>query len=100
MVLAAERRPEGLQVFNVAEAIVPPMRERAEAFARVMGVRFTWVETGAPLPPELATLGILPNDFVTDTSRIRASLGFHEVTTEEERLTDTIAWLRASRPPA
>lgn len=100
MVLAAERRPEGLQVFNVAEAIVPPMRERAEAFARAMGVRFTWVETGAPLPPELATLGILPNDFVTDTSRIRASLGFHEVTTEEERLTDTIAWLRASRPPA
>ena len=100
MVLAAERRPEGLQVFNVAEASVPPMRERAEAFARVMGVHFTWVETGAPLPPELATLGILPNDFVTDTSRIRASLGFHEVTTEEERLTDTIAWLRASRPPA
>lgn len=100
MVLAAERRPEGLQVFNVAEAIVPPMRERAEAFARVMGARFTWVETGAPLPPELATLGILPNDFVTDTSRIRASLDFHEVTTEEERLTDTIAWLRASRPPA
>lgn len=100
IVLAAEHRPAGFQVFNVGEAVVPTMRERAEAFAQAMGVVFTWLETAGPLPPELATLGVLPNDLVTDTTRIRASLGFREVTTEEERLTDTLAWLRASRPPA
>jgi nucleoside-diphosphate-sugar epimerase len=98
IVLAAEHRLKGFEVFNVAEAIVPTMRERAEALARVMGVRFRWLETSEPLPPRFATLGKMPNDLVTDTSRIRASLGFREVTTEDQRWTDTLAWLRASRP--
>lgn len=96
IVLAAEQVTSGFEVFHVAEAETPTMRERAEAFARAVGVRLTWTET-ASLPERFASLGKLPNDLVLDTSRIRSRLGFREVTTEEERLSSTIDWLRASR---
>lgn len=98
IVLAAEQRLKGAEVFNVGERVVPSMRERAEAFARIMGVQVRWVETAPPLPAPFALFGKLANDMVVDTTRIRARLGFSEVTTEEQRLTDTIQWLRASRP--
>lgn len=98
IVLAAERGPKGVEVFNVGEEAVPTMRERAEALARVMEVPFRWVETAEPLPAPFALFGRLASDMVVDTTRIRARLGFSEVTTEEQRLTDTIRWLRASRP--
>lgn len=97
IVLAAEKRLPGAHTFNVSEQPVPTMRERGEAFARIMNVSLTWEESTDPLPPHLELLGKLPNDFVADSSKIRAELGFSEITGEEERLLDTIAWLRQSR---
>lgn len=97
IVLAAEMQESGAQIYNVAEVVVPTMRERAEALAAVMGARFRWEERDA-VPPAFELLGRWPNDFVADTSKIRAALGYREVTTERERLEDTVAWLRASRP--
>lgn len=99
IVLAAEQRPSGFDVFHVAEAVTPSMRERAEAIADAMGERITWRET-ADLPPSRAAYGPMPNDLVLDTSKIRARLGYTEITTEGERLRTTIDWLRESRAGA
>jgi nucleoside-diphosphate-sugar epimerase len=99
IVLATERQRGGAQIYNVAEAAVPTMRERVDALAAAMGARFRWEERDDPLPPAFELLGRFPNDFIADTSKIRAALGYREVTTERERMEDTVAWLRASRPP-
>ena len=96
IVLAAEKVRDGFDVFHVSEAETPTMRERAEALGRAMGASITWSET-ASLPAPFDSLGRLPNDLVLDTSRIRAVLGFSEISTEEERLSTTIDWLRSSR---
>ncbi|MFO0592713.1 MAG: NAD-dependent epimerase/dehydratase family protein [Polyangiaceae bacterium] len=96
IVLAAEARKPGVSVYNVGEAQVPTMRERAEAFAERMDARFEWCET-PDVPPPFALFGKQPNDVVVSTEKIRAELGFREITTPEERLSDTIAWLRESR---
>lgn len=96
IVLAAEELRDGVRIYNVGEEMTPTMRDRAEAIAAVMGARFRWRETD-DLPPALELLGRLPNDMVVDSSRIRAEIGYREITTERERLGDTIAWLRASR---
>jgi nucleoside-diphosphate-sugar epimerase len=98
IVLAAEQTAQGWRVFNVGEAETPTMRDRVEAIAGHMGIAVRWVEHPAPLPDDLAWLGRMPNDLVVDSSLVRASLGFAEVTTARERLDDLIGGLRASRP--
>lgn len=96
IVLVAEKSTAG--TFNVAERTTPSMRERAESIARTMGKSLRLVERSQEeLPEDLELLGRMPNDFVVDSDAIRAALGFAEVTTEEERLTDLVASLRASR---
>lgn len=100
IVLCAEERPAGFSVFHVGEAVTPTMRARVEALAAAMERRLRWVEASEPLPPQLALLGKAPNDLVLDTSRIRSMLGYKEITTEEERVTDTVRWLRESRGAA
>ncbi len=97
IVLAAEHPAAGFRVFNVGEAVVPTMRERAESIVGAMGVRVTWEERAEPLPDDLAWLGAMPNDFVADTSALRRALGEVEVTTPRERVEDLVAWLRESR---
>lgn len=96
IVLAAEAKNSGFSIYNVGERSVPTMRERAESLAHAMNARFEWRETTA-VPPPFALFGKQPTDFVLSTEKIRTELGFQEITTPEERLADTIAWLRESR---
>ncbi len=93
---ALSSRERGSAVYDVAEQWTPAMRERTESIARAMGRKVTWVET-EEVPAELAILGEMPCDFVVEGARIRRELGFREVTTEEQRVAELIAWLRESR---
>lgn len=99
VVLAAERPPAGYRVFNVGERATPTMRERAEQLAAALGVAVSWQEVDA-VPPALGLLGRAPNDLVIDSSLIRETLGFDEITTPAERVADVIAWARHTRAPA
>lgn len=96
IVLAAERTGRGVATFNVGEAETPTMRERAEAIAAFAGATIEWEEASA-VPPALSWLGALPNDLVVGSARIRADLGFTEITTQDERLADLVDGLRTSR---
>lgn len=97
ILLAAKKITKGVEVFNVGEQETPTMGERAEAIARGMGATFEWEETESALPAAFALYGKMPNDVVVSSARIREVLGFREITREEERLRDTVAWLRESR---
>jgi hypothetical protein len=78
------------------------MRARCDAIADAMGTRIAWRETAEPLPDALSFLGAMANDLVVGSARIRERLGFREITTEDERLADLIAWLRETvvSPPS
>jgi nucleoside-diphosphate-sugar epimerase len=106
--LAATRAPAGFRAFNVGEAETPPMRDRATALAAFMGKPLELREQAPSSdanepdvpddrPQPLGLLGRFPNDCVMNTSRIRNELGYREILDEEQRLTDLVAWLRASR---
>lgn len=97
IVLAAERMPEGFRVYNVGEPVTPPMHDRVATIARFLDRSIRWIETSDPLPGELAVLGAMAADIVVDSTLIREELGFREVTTSSERMTDLVRWLRASR---
>ena len=96
IVLAAEARLEGFQAFNVGEARTPTMAERAEAVARALGRTFSWDEP-EELPDAFGLLGTMPNDFVSDSGRLREALGYEEVIGPEACVTSLVASLRASR---
>jgi nucleoside-diphosphate-sugar epimerase len=96
IVLAAEQHPAGYHVLNVGEAETPTMRERAAGIARVMGVEVGWREV-EELPDALTLFGRQANDFVVSSTKLRAQLGFAEVTSERERYEDIVAWARKSR---
>jgi nucleoside-diphosphate-sugar epimerase len=98
IVLAAEARGlDGFVALNVGEADTPTLRERIAALAHAMNRSVRFRDTREPLPPSYGLLGEFPNDCVMDTSRLREMLGFREITTEDERLADLLAWLRRSR---
>ena len=99
ILLAAEAKELGadLRIYNVGEASTPTMRERAESLAQAMGVAVRWEPTDGAPPDGFASLGRMPTDLVVSSAAIRADLGVHEVTTEPQRLADTIEWLRESR---
>ncbi|MEZ4294680.1 MAG: NAD-dependent epimerase/dehydratase family protein [Polyangiaceae bacterium] len=97
IVLAAEQIRRGIRIYNVGEEMTPSARERVVALAEVAGLPFEWEEV-QETPPELWFLGRLPNDLVVDSGLLRSELGFRELTTERERLSETIEWLRTSRP--
>ena len=99
---AAERAPragEEFLVFNVGERHTPTMAERVALFARVIGktVRLVEADDDAPLAPELALLGPLANDLVVSSAKIRQTLGFQEVVSDEDAARDLVQWLRKSR---
>jgi nucleoside-diphosphate-sugar epimerase len=96
IVLAAEQVKDGPRVYNVGEQDPPTMRERAAAIAKSMGVSIAWEER-EELPAKFGSYGRLPNDFVVDTARIRAELGYAEVTSQAGRVDSLVEWLRASR---
>ncbi len=97
IVLAAERINAGHHVFNVGECHTPTMKQRVEALALAMGVSIRWQTCDDRVPTPFEQLGVMPNDVVIDSSAIRQQLGFTEVTRDQDRLADQIAWLRTSR---
>lgn len=99
ILLAAEEKGNvGFQVFNVGERHTPTMGERVDRIARLMGTTVEWTEVeAAALPPEFAILGTMPNDFVSDSEKIRSCLGYREILGEDERYSDVIEWVRKSR---
>ena len=96
VLLCAEQPANGYRVFNLSEATTPTMRERVETIAELMNARITWNES-EELPEGLESLGAMPNDLVVDSTRIRDTLGFAEVSTPEQRIEDAITWARQSR---
>ena len=62
-----------------------------------MNKRARFRETDEELPAGFALLGAFPNDCVMSTARIRAALGFAELMTPEEHVSDLVSALRASR---
>lgn len=95
IVLAAEQA-DGARTFNVGEPETPTMAEWAERIGAAMGKTVQWREV-EELPQELSHLGRIENDVVADTRRIRAALGYREITTPEQRVRDVIAQARAVR---
>ena len=96
IVLAAERTSSGFAIYNVGEPSTPTMRERVETIAAAMGVTATWDERPEPLDDAWRAFGRGP-DIVVDSSRIRAELGFTEVTRPDERIRDLIRACRETR---
>jgi nucleoside-diphosphate-sugar epimerase len=97
IVLAAEKVTLGFSVYNVGEVETPTMRARVESIASAAGRTASFRETEEPLPEPFALLGRMSTDVVVDSSRIRAELGFEEVTNEDERLRDLVGWCRETR---
>jgi nucleoside-diphosphate-sugar epimerase len=96
VLLCAEQPASGYRVFNVSEETTPTQRERVDSIAELMDQRLTWLESDE-LPEGLESLGAMPNDMVVDSTHIRETLGYAEVSTPEQRIEDVITWARASR---
>lgn len=87
-------------VFNVGEAVVPTMAERARVIARVMDRPLDLVESDEPLAPEWGLFGRFPCDVILDTTRIRDALGFAELAPLERSMARLVTALRESRATA
>ena len=97
IVLAAEARLAGFQLFNVGEATTPTMRERAELIAQLMGKDIEWRESEEKLTDAWQIFGEMPNDVIVSSDLIRDKLGYREPLSEEACLLDLIEGLRRSR---
>jgi nucleoside-diphosphate-sugar epimerase len=78
ILLSAEKRLGGFNVFNVGEEHPPTMRERVDRIARLMDTSVEWTET-EDLPKEFSLVGKMPNDFVVSTKEIRSILAYREI---------------------
>ena len=96
IMLAAERKLWGFELFNVGETTTPSMRERVDKTSSLMGVSVEW-EQSEVIPDRYSIFGKMPNDFVVDTEKFRAQLGYKELWTEEACYADLIEWSRKSR---
>ncbi len=96
-VLAAERRETGLAVWNVGEADVPTMHERAEAIARAMGESIDWREADTEIEGPSSLFDLHANDVVADDSAIRHALGWAERGSFAELAGELVRSLRDSR---
>lgn len=87
------------RTYNVGERSTPTWEERLVEWGRIAG----WEGRVVPVPagelPENQRLPLdLRHHLATDTSRIRAELGYREVVPYEEGIARTIAWERAAAP--
>lgn len=94
-VLSAERSVSGLAIWNVGEADVPTMRERADAIARAMGAVLEWREADAGLG---GLFDVHANDVVVDDGAIRRALGWSERGSFAELAGELVEALRQTRP--
>lgn len=88
------------RIYTVGEATTPTLAERAEIIgaAAGWGGRFQRVRAGRL--PEGMRFGVdAHQSIVVDSSRIRAELGYSEITPLTEAYARTVAWERAN-PPA
>ncbi|HEX8995699.1 MAG TPA: NAD-dependent epimerase/dehydratase family protein [Ktedonobacterales bacterium] len=93
---ALDARSAG-RVYNVGEARALSLEERASAVAAAAGWHGRIVRAPAGRLPEAMRFGIVTHqDIVADTSRIRAELGYHEVTPLDDAYARTVAWERAN----
>ena len=95
--LAVAQDKSAGRIYNVGEAAAPAMIERLTRFGRAAG----WNGRFIPVPAaELPEDRRMPHDFAhhvaTDTSRIRAELGYKEIVPMEDALAATIEWERAT----
>jgi len=97
IVLAAEKARPGFSLYNVGEATTPTMHDRVEAIARAAVRAVRWRETPEPLPDAFAVLGRVPASEVVSSAKIRAELGYTEITSPDERVNDLVAWCRETR---
>ena len=95
--LACEARLAGYHLFNVGESKTPTMKKRADLIASAMGTAIEWSESDEDLPDAWGLLGVMPNDVVVDSTKIRDRLGFAEVLSQDACLADLIDGLRRSR---
>ena len=111
VVLAATRALATGRMYNVAEAEIPNWHERLQQLARVMGWQGRVVVVpDDTLPEELVPESFLRSvanfqrmpdyqqDYLMDSSRIRAELGYCEILSVDEGLRKTIAWISDSPP--
>jgi nucleoside-diphosphate-sugar epimerase len=90
------------RVYNVAELDTPTTRERAVQIGQILGWPGYVVvvpDEAAPLPRQRSPSIDLQQDYVIDSSRIRAELGYSEVVVEDEAIRRTAAWL-LEHPPS
>ena len=95
---ATDDRAAG-RVYNVGEFNVPTERERLERFARVAGWTGRIIEAPDELLPGGDGLPWPGQDWLLDTTRIRAELGYREVAGERDAIRATIDWQRAHPNP-
>jgi nucleoside-diphosphate-sugar epimerase len=98
--LAATRDEAAGRVYNVGARDVPTERQRLADFARVAGWNGRIVEVPDEMTPHGDGLPWPGQDWLLDTRRIRAELGFCEVSDYEDGIRATIAWQRAHPNPA
>jgi nucleoside-diphosphate-sugar epimerase len=92
---ATDPRAAG-RVYNVGEAVALTEAE----WVRAVGEAAGWQGEVVAVPGgRLPVSGNLAQDLVTDTSRIRGELGYHEELPPKDALRQAVLWERAS-PPA
>ncbi len=90
----------GGRIYNVSEPESFTEREWIQLIARQVGWNGEIVTMpDDQLPNHLKESGNIAQEMAADSSRIRAELGFHEETSREDALDQTIKWERES-PPA
>jgi len=93
---ALDARSAG-RIYNVGEPQALSLEERALAVGAAAGWRGRIVRLPAGRLPEAMRAGIDPRqNLIVDTTRIRAELGYREVTSPAEAYARTVAWERAN----
>lgn len=87
------------RIYNVGEQQALSLEERAQAVGAAAGWqgRIAHVPAGR-LPEAMRFGGDMRQPLVTDSSRIRAELGYREVTAPADAYARTVAWERANPP--
>ena len=97
--LAATNAQATDRTYNVGDIECRSELEWAQLIADRAGWRGRFIcLPRARTPPHLRVAGNVDQHWVTDTTRIRAELGYREVITTDEALDRTIAWERENRP--
>jgi nucleoside-diphosphate-sugar epimerase len=95
---ATDDRAAG-RVYNVGERDVPTERRRLERWARVAGWCGRIVEVPDEIVPGGDGLQWPGQDWLLDTTRIRAELAYAEATAEDDAVGATVEWQRANPNP-